>query len=448
MAAARRQQGLFGLAIVALAACACGDEVVTGSPSRDGATESDAVVEGSIDPLDAPGPDVPDADVTDADAGADAATWTCTDPLDGGPLSPPEVVASNRAALTELGISDSGPVWLELHEYDYAQVLLGTTPPRLLYDTRDGSGNWDYDTSTGIFRTAGRTVGFLFDRFGYWSGSLVVGSISTGNSVECTAPYVSDLALDDTRMYVLAQHDNHSTIFTYPVAAAYVADPCAIDGGATFYDLGSDSAYLITEDESNVYVLVGFSSTSGTYEYEIRSVPKVGGPAKPFLTSLNPDSGWVTIVAHNGTVTWTTTGKLGVAHAITAYNRKWSQPRLLVDEAAGIGGPPSVGGGPYGVVIGDGRVAVALDDTFLYWATADGFVKRIRLCGGIPEILASNQDDPIAIAVDDNAVYWLDRGTKPGTGTVMRMRKLDAPGYSDAGITDADASAEDADGGD
>lgn len=61
-----------------------------------------------------------------------------------------------------------------------------------------------------------------------------------------------------------------------------------------------------------------------------------------------------------------------------------------------------------------------------------GFVKRTRLCGGEPEILASDQDQPIAIAVDDNAVYWLDYGNGPGNGTVMRRRKLDAPGYPDA----------------
>ncbi len=49
-----------------------------------------------------------------------------------------------------------------------------------------------------------------------------------------------------------------------------------------------------------------------------------------------------------------------------------------------------------------------------------------------------------------NALYWLDRGTQPGTGKVMRMRKLDGPGYPDAGGDGGivDASDENTDGPD
>jgi hypothetical protein len=50
---------------------------------------------------------------------------------------------------------------------------------------------------------------------------------------------------------------------------------------------------------------------------------------------------------------------------------------------------------------------IALDDTHVYWANAgDGSIARVAKTGGAVEMLASDQVDTQTIAVDDEYVYW------------------------------------------
>lgn len=53
-----------------------------------------------------------------------------------------------------------------------------------------------------------------------------------------------------------------------------------------------------------------------------------------------------------------------------------------------------------------GVVAIATDDFFLYWAKADGSVKRVSLDGGPPTTLVSGRQLPGSLAVDGTHVYW------------------------------------------
>ena len=51
---------------------------------------------------------------------------------------------------------------------------------------------------------------------------------------------------------------------------------------------------------------------------------------------------------------------------------------------------------------------LTVDDTSVYWTTADGEVFRAPKHGGAPESLAANEDAPTDIVVDGERVYWVD----------------------------------------
>jgi hypothetical protein len=70
------------------------------------------------------------------------------------------------------------------------------------------------------------------------------------------------------------------------------------------------------------------------------------------------------------------------------------------------------------------------DDDYLYVATeGDGRIQQMRKSGaGSPTVLAYEQDRPYGIAVDDRAVYWTNSATTPpagdcevANGTIMAM---------------------------
>lgn len=62
---------------------------------------------------------------------------------------------------------------------------------------------------------------------------------------------------------------------------------------------------------------------------------------------------------------------------------------------------------------------VTLDDTHVYWTTANGTVQRAPKSGGAVETIAEEQDSPATLLVDDKYVYWINGGT----GAVMRQKK-------------------------
>lgn len=62
---------------------------------------------------------------------------------------------------------------------------------------------------------------------------------------------------------------------------------------------------------------------------------------------------------------------------------------------------------------------IAADDAFVYWTTGAGTIERTSKSGGPVETLATEQGSPVAIAVDDKSVYWVDEET----GRVLRLGK-------------------------
>ncbi len=339
------------------------------------------------------------------------------------------MIASGRSDLGLLGTSDFGGVW---SEDDFggqsARVLLASAPPRPLFD-------WSgYGEGGAWFRVAGSFFQIYFGGLPNSGSYFAIGNVSTGATHEYSTSClpntgIEDTALDDSTLFYL--------VFPIPLvdglpnyfARAPLSAPCDT---AIVAELPKWSEGIAVDGNWLYTVVIG--SPSPPEAYSLRAAPKTGGAAKIIASGVEPGE-WLdyttTIQAHDGNLAWTHAGADSRLHVLRATE---TASRTLVE--------------PDGLGISENRMAIAIDDEYVYWTTTSGFVKRIRLCGGMPEVLASNEDDPIAVAVDDNAVYWLNHGTQPGTGAVMRRRKLDAPGYSDAGITDADASAKDADGGD
>lgn len=72
---------------------------------------------------------------------------------------------------------------------------------------------------------------------------------------------------------------------------------------------------------------------------------------------------------------------------------------------------PIEGGTPVTLVSGGSTNAIAIDRDYLYWTDQHaGFVSKVLLAGGDAVELASGQDSPRAITVDDVNVYWANRG--------------------------------------
>lgn len=387
----------------------------------------------------------PERRVVDAalDSDADAVSeWVC----DGAPgdvkLGPPEVVASGRSGLVEgIGTSPAGPVWAEWG----GTVWLGSDPPSMLFPGGPGPLCAFFRATSGWFEIA---CGQLQSMGSITVGNVVTGSVYTcgsgagcddGGSFSEGRDEVVDIALDGSNIYILGFKSSTESATSAPLISMWQE--------TRLLDLGHTRAAGIAVDETRVYALVIQEA-----EYAIRAVPKGGGPAVTLASGVDPEV-WndfpATVLAQNGTLAWAYWG-----------GGPWPpQTRFAEILRSGSNAARTLVDDPDGIACGrnQARPAIAMDAEYLYWATVTGSVKRVRLCGGIPEVIAENQANPVAIAVDDIAVYWLDYGsTSPfldyeghvTDGKVMRMRKLDAPGYAeagtDAGITDASVGDGDA----
>ena len=75
---------------------------------------------------------------------------------------------------------------------------------------------------------------------------------------------------------------------------------------------------------------------------------------------------------------------------------------------------------------------LAIDSTNVYWTDSgtaannfhDGTVMRVAIGGGTAIVLASGQDYPLGIAVDDSSVYWTNvAGNGANQGKVLKVAK-------------------------
>jgi hypothetical protein len=101
-----------------------------------------------------------------------------------------------------------------------------------------------------------------------------------------------------------------------------------------------------------------------------------------------------------------------------------------VMRVARTGDSPVVNGDEPELIAGSGALpyALAIDEKSVYFTTLlDGVVLRVPLAGdGPPVPLAVGQKSPVAIAVDDEHVYWANAGTWENDyrdGAIMKVKK-------------------------
>lgn len=183
-----------------------------------------------------------------------------------------------------------------------------------------------------------------------------------------------------------------------------------------------------------------------TAEFEVKSAPLLGGAVTTlgvygqsnfngmigvtsttvFLTDIIdqiasfpmsqgiPDGGVPTPVAGFGAGTTTNyTAGGGCALLVSDTNAVICEANPYIYSIASGGTVTTLG-----TVIGGGN-NVAVDDTYVYWLDTGtvGTVMRVPKAGGTPTVIARDTQ-PVAIAVDANAVYWSDQG-----GNIMRLNK-------------------------
>jgi hypothetical protein len=102
--------------------------------------------------------------------------------------------------------------------------------------------------------------------------------------------------------------------------------------------------------------------------------------------------------------------------AVDSKNVYWADWSNNGDGSGDVMWKPLAGGTPMTLASGQTNPrAVATDGTSVYWTTDDGNIMRISVDGGSPTTLASGQNLPDAIAVDRTNVYWTNAGLSAGS---------------------------------
>ncbi len=145
----------------------------------------------------------------------------------------------------------------------------------------------------------------------------------------------------------------------------------------------------------------------------LMKAPKVGGAAIE-LTPRLPMLPTAALVV-NATNVYFTSGPPGGVAGVSTIPSQGGTATVVYADPSETFAPP----GP-----------IAIDATRAYWADASNAVYSVPLSGGTATTLATGQNNVVAIAVDDAAVYWLVNGN--GTlGGVMKLplAALDAAGH-------------------
>jgi hypothetical protein len=141
---------------------------------------------------------------------------------------------------------------------------------------------------------------------------------------------------------------------------------------------------LATSGDSAFYVTVG-----GVF-----SVPAGGGAPVNLVDQRVADGGWLAVSRPSRTLVASLAGS-----GVTAIDLAGGRSTTLTDAAA---------------------KDVTTDGDFAFWIdAAGGRIAKAPIAGGTPTTVASGLTNPVALAVDDRYVYWVDQGTRQ----VMRAPK-------------------------
>jgi hypothetical protein len=216
------------------------------------------------------------------------------------------------------------------------------------------------------------------------------------------------------------------------------------------------SPYALALDETHVHAALSQGSAV------VLSVPKNGGAARGLATD-NPhyDSGFFGVTASEGHVVWASQNKVlrvaksgGAVEPVLGFEGDprgvvhhegmiyWTDWGSYEPSSAGTVMSCSVEGctEPKTLATGlQGPLDLVVDGDSLYVTVAgrgatNGSIVKIPREGGEPEVLADEQATPVAIAVDDKAIYWTNGGYNSGGdvaaggegaghGALMRLAK-------------------------
>jgi hypothetical protein len=243
----------------------------------------------------------------------------------------------------------------------------------------------------GIAVDAARTY---WVRAGIYGGSVL--SLPLGGGT----PFVIAAAQHEPEVIAI---DATSVYWTTTYGGTVMRAPLG-GGPATVLASGQDHPYGIAVDASHVYwTNLGSMAASGL----LQRVPLGGGPAETLAFGLSYPG---RLALDTSSVYWLETDG----------NQPPSMPSVMKMPLAG-GARVTLASG-----IGSFVSGIAVDVTRVYWtgtAGMNGYVMAVPLEGGPAQTLATGQPDPLGLALDATAVYWVDYGPTSGPGSVMRVAK-------------------------
>ncbi len=332
----------------------------------------------------------------------------CTVGIDGGALGAAEAIATGRPEASYVGASGDGPVWTEAKYFVDANGVTERGAAIAWLPTGQTAPQFPFvdelcEEDVAEFQAYNHHVAVvLWPSKAYCGGSpLLMWSRTDGEGKQ----YYGALplfALDDSHVYLVDSPcelrrialDSDAGAGPSPETAPWdcVALTVATDGASIFTQTRNAENHLVIESISH------------------------WGDAPHVLAEDAPGpASHMGFQADDGAVFWQV-DKTSRIYELPAGS---STPRLLVDDPDGVWG-------------------FTVDHDYVYWASGEGWkaaqgtIKRIRRCGGAPEVIAQGQRwsaeyrDPVGISVGADALYWVT-----GDGNIMRIRKLDAP---DAGV--------------
>lgn len=223
----------------------------------------------------------------------------------------------------------------------------------------------------------------------YW----VTGGLSAGDATVMSVPKsggaitthasglskLRSITTDDTNVYWVGGEDSDGKVMTVPKA-----------GGTPTLLTKAFGPWGIAVDANSVYY---------NDSYEVKRIPKAGGPAVVIGPNQNRPEG----IIHDGEyVYW--------------VNRA---PQGSVVKVAKAGGSP--------ITLASGQKfpqGIAVDASYVYWANREeGTVLKAPLDGsGTVTTLVANEYYPDSTIVDGNNLYWISTD-KVGSSSVMRIAK-------------------------
>jgi hypothetical protein len=362
------------------------------APSAEDAPAADATTDVSVAPT-VDGGDAASADATvteAADAGSDvpvdvAVASEASPDVAVVPEASPDVAVVPDASPDVVVVADAAPDTGEA----VIDASVDSTVAPLLVASGAGYGGFALGADAIYWMATADLTGNLY-RAGLDGGSPVILVAGTGGRV----------TVDSTNVYWGAQSGSAYAIYYLPLNADAGSTPGVLSSA---YDVGAPGRLVVYA--GNLYMSVS------------------GGGVERFSTTptANPATNHPVVMVGSAPCTDTCSPDLAVTP-----NGAFFTVIAPADAGGGIYSVPlSAEGGVYStgnlVALSDNPVAVAADDTNVYWANAgpldvNGTVLMAnQLDAGTVTTIASGQGIPNGIAIDPTAapvtVYWTDRGS-------------------------------------